>query len=179
MDKILIKKISKEVYQQKGFPLGPFNECPTCKCGENQQGGACCEDGADVDKEAYELILKHKDLLKSKLGFSIEECFKKDWLENDSEFLGGKGISTTIKNNTCPFQSPKDRCCELVKVVLENDLPRKMIPSTCRLYPLLWDNGELFVREIEKNCICAQKENNAKSIFETQKKDIEDIFYFE
>jgi hypothetical protein len=33
MDKIPIKKIHKNVYDQKGFPSGPFDACLNCKCG--------------------------------------------------------------------------------------------------------------------------------------------------
>jgi len=55
-----------------------------------------------------------------------------------------------------------------------------MIPSACRLYPLTWDRGKLFIENIKKNCVCIHKDNKIKkSVYKTQKKEIDDIFSFE
>src|SRR3989338_3973875 len=87
MDKIPIKKISKNIYQQKGFPSGPFNACLTCKCGKTRKGCACCEEGVYVDKKSYDFIIKHKKYFEQKIGIKIEKCFDKRW-PKDPEYLG-------------------------------------------------------------------------------------------
>jgi hypothetical protein len=178
MNKIKINKIDKEVYKQPGFPTGPFDSCLHCHCGVNGLGGTCCWEGADIDKEAYDLIIENKDELEKRIGQKISECFEKEWLE-DTDFLGGKGIATKTKNNTCIFRVSPKRGCEIIKLVVEKKLPRRMIPSTCRIYPLTWDEGRLFVREIEPGCVCLNLDNKIKkSIFESQKSEIDDIFSF-
>jgi len=73
MDKIPIKKVSKKVHQQKGFPSGPFNKCLTCGCGKNAKGGACCDAGVYVDKEAYNFIIKHKKYFEKKILGRLQE----------------------------------------------------------------------------------------------------------
>jgi len=179
MDKISINKISNKVYKQKGFPSGSFNACFTCKCGKNGEGGACCKNGVYVDKESYELIIKHKKSLEQKIGLKIEKCFDDEW-SDITEFLGKKGIGTSVIDDTCSFRSHAGQGCEIVRLVLENNLPRRMIPSGCRLYPLTWKKGKMFLEKIEKNCVCIDKHNKTKkSIYETQKEEIDDIFCFE
>ncbi|MFH1772886.1 MAG: hypothetical protein ABH818_00810 [Patescibacteria group bacterium] len=179
MDKIPIKKIFKNVYQQKGFPSGPFDVCLICRCGETKKGGACCEKGVYVDKESYDLIIKHKKKLEEKIGIKIKECFDEQWSE-DTEYLGKKGIGTKVKNGTCVFRVHPKQGCEIVSFVLKNNLPKRMIPSACRLYPITWDNGELFLEKIKKNCVCINKNNKTKRlIYESQKEEIDDIFSFE
>lgn len=179
MDKIPITKVSEKVHQQKGFPSGPFNTCLTCKCGDNNQGGACCEKGVYVDYESYELILKHRDYLEKKVGIEIEKCFDADWYD-ETHFLGKKGIGTVTKDGTCVFRVRSGQGCEIVSYVLANDLPRRMIPSACRLYPITWSRGKLFLEKAKKNCVCIDKNNlESSSVFQTQKEEIDDIFTFE
>lgn len=176
--RIPIKKVLKEVYKQKGFPTGPFLSCLTCKCGQNAKGGACCRYGVYVDKESYDQIIKHKTYFEKKIGIKIENFFDKRW-GKDPEYLGGKPIGTRVIHKTCSFRSPSGQGCEIVNLVFKKNLPRRMIPSACRIYPITWDKGEMFLEKIKKNCVCIDKNNKTKkSIYKTQKKEIEDIFSF-
>jgi hypothetical protein len=178
MDKIKIKKILKKVYEQKGFGDGPFSACLTCKCGSGGKGADCCQYGVYADKESYDLIIKHRNLLEPKIGLKIEECFDDEWTD-DTEFLGGKAIGTKTKNGTCIFNTRPGSGSEIIKTVMRNKLPKRMIPSGCRLYPITWDKGKIFLEKIRKNCVCVSKKNKTKkSIFETQKKELKDIFSF-
>ena len=178
MDKIPIRKVLKAVYRQKGFPLGPFNACLTCNCGKTESGGACCKKGVYVDRESYDLIITHKKYLEQKIGIKIEKCFDEEW-SKDTEYLGKKGIGTRVINGTCAFRARSGQGCEIVSIVLKNNLPKRMIPSACRLYPITWNKGRLFLEKIKKNCICIDKDNKTKkSIYESQKNEIDDIFSF-
>jgi len=178
LSKIKIKKISKKIYKQKGFPSTPFVSCLTCKCGCDKKGGACCDGGVYMDKETFDFLSKpkYKKEIEKRIGIKFRDCFFKRW-SNDSDFLGGNALLTRTKNGTCVFRSKTKPGCELVSMVFEKKLPDRVIPSACRLYPITWNCGVLEVDDIRKNCVCVDKKNKTtKSIFDTQKKEIQDIF---
>lgn len=173
--KIHIKKIDKQIFRQKGFPSTPFVSCLTCKCGDVKSGGACCNEGVYMDKETFNILFKQKKHLEKGVGIKFRNCFYKRW-SNDSEYLGGNGLRTRNRNGTCIFKSRFNPGCEIVSLVLKKKLPRRAIPSACRLYPITWNKGRLFIEDIQKNCLCCDKRNKTKkSIYETQKKEIDDI----
>ncbi|MFH1211226.1 MAG: hypothetical protein V1645_04920 [archaeon] len=168
MNKIKITKISEEVYEQNGFD---DRGCYGTPCND-----LCCMGGCDVDKESYQLIMKNKDLIEKELGIKLDKHFKSEW-SGDKDYLGGDSIETQKEiDKQCILHLQKGKGCVLYKLVNEKNLPRRMIPTICRLYPLNWNNELLYIDEdMEKtcNCTCNQSE---KKILETQKKEIEDIF---
>lgn len=179
MEKILIKKISERIHKQKGFPSGPFNACLLWKCGKDKNGGACCKYGVYVDKVSYDLIIKNKKVLEKRVCKKMEDCFEKKWT-GDRDYLGKDGIGTVTKKGTCIFKSKNGYGCEIVRLVIEKNLPKRMIPTACRIYPLTWEKGKLSIAKIKKNCICIHKENKtSKTIFQSHKDEIYDIFCFE
>ena len=87
-------------------------------------------------------------------------------------------MSTTVINGTCSLHHPDGKGCVLFQVMVEARAPRRLVPSTCRLYPLTWNNGiiELF-KGIEPNCNCLAADNcGTRQLLETQREAIEDIF---
>lgn len=172
MKKIRIVGIHKEVYSFRGIDR---TGCFRTECNDE-----CCKYGADVDKECYDLILKNRRIIEKEIGCRIESCFKKRWL-NDEHYLGGNAIETRIgRNGFCMFHVVKGKGCTLYKLVRERDLPRRLIPSICRLYPLTWAERKLAIAgDIYPTCNCMKKDAFGGSILETQKKEIEDIFHIE
>ena len=176
MKKIPLIKISKKIYEKKGIAAGPFSDCLACKCGRRGRGGACCENGVYADKESYDLIIKHRAVLEKRVGLKLEKCFDRGYAK-DTEFLGNKAIGTRVRNNTCVFRSSQG--CEIVKLVIEKKLSKRMIPSGCRLYPITWDKGRLFLERIRKNCVySAAGDKVKKTFYDIFKDDINDIFVF-
>lgn len=176
MNKIPIKEISGELHTAKGFDSGPFSNCLACRCGEEAEGGACCSLGVNLDKESYDYIFQYRHFIEPELGEPIENCFDKEWLD-DTEFLGGQGISTELKNDTCIFRTGKTPGCTIIGAVIRHNLPRRMIPSACRLYPITWSEGRMFLDDLRKNCVCGSDDNQTKrTIMESQKQEVEDIF---
>jgi hypothetical protein len=169
MSKIVIDGVADEVFTTRGFrEKGCLNS--SCK-------DACCRQGCDVDKESYELILLHREQIETMLGFSLEECFETRW-SDQTDFLGNNSISSTLRNGTCPFHLSLGKGCVLWQMVTMDNRPRRMIPSTCRLYPITWEQGVVrVVAKIESNCSCVDPYGSgALSLWETQKEAIEDIF---
>jgi len=166
MKKIEITKIAKKVLSFRG--LG-HKGCYGADCDDE-----CCKYGADIDKESYDLIFKNRKSVEKAIEAKLEDCFKDAWYDEE-DFLGGNGTETKVgKSGFCMFHNPKGKGCVLYELVNVNKLPRRIIPSICRLYPLTWRGGELTVAgDIYDSCDCKLSQKN---ILETQKKEIEDIF---
>ncbi|MFH1275681.1 MAG: hypothetical protein ABIH82_01065 [Candidatus Woesearchaeota archaeon] len=177
VNKIKISKISEECFQQKGFDeKGCFN----CSCNDS-----CCRYGADFDKESYDLVLSNKNLIEPLIKMKIENCFEKEF-SDDKEFLGNNSIrSLTGKNSFCVFHNSAGKGCVLYNLVNQNKINKRIVPSICRLFPLSWGDGQLYVSTDEescfpKDCNCLHIKNvTSKSIFETQKNEMDDIFNIE
>jgi len=171
-DKIKISKISKKCYSQKGFD---DRGCYGSSCGDS-----CCKYGADFDKAAYDLVMRHREAIEPLIDKNIEECFHPRF-ESDSEYLGGRAVRS-LKDNSgfCVFHSKTGKGCVLYSLVNSGDVSKRIIPSICRLFPLSWGDGELVVcdrGDMPDDCNCNELQNNtARILLETQKHEIEDIF---
>lgn len=169
MEKIEIVGVAENIFTHRGFSE---KGCYASVCADN-----CCRRGCDVDKETYELIMLHRDEIEKIRGLSIEQCFEKQW-SGQADFLGRDSISSTVVGGTCAFHISSGKGCALWQMVFKYNCSRRIIPSTCRLYPLTWDKGLLrLVDDIEKECDCLNPCNCAAlNLWETQKEAIEDIF---
>ena len=175
MEKIPVKSISNECHTRKGFGAN----CLSASCAD-----ACCRHGADFDSTSHKIVFANRDIVETAIGVKLERCFDEEWT-GKKEYLGGDCInSCVLPSGYCAFHSPKGRGCVLYELVNEKGLPRRVIPSICRLYPLTWDDGHLMVydedgEEFEKGCACSDPSlMSSKSLFETQKHEIHDIISF-
>ena len=169
MDRIDIWKVSDDVLYHKGFDQ---RGCYGSLCSDS-----CCRRGADVDRETFGLIMQHRQVIQARLGRDLEDCFEKEWMGQD-DFLGKDCIATTVIDGTCALHRRDGKGCVLFQVLSETQAPRRIVPSTCRLYPLTWNNGviELF-KGIEPTCNCLDTANGGtRKLMETQKDAIDDIF---
>lgn len=175
MKKIKISGISQKAPFQKGFGK---SGCHNSGCPDS-----CCRYGADFDKAAYDLVLKHRRLVEERSGKKIETCFEDEW-SGETDFLGGDSVRSTVADDGyCCFHSPSGKGCVLYQLVFEKALPKRLVPSVCRLYPLTWADGVLTVYDedgednIEPDCACVDPKYPAQSnILATQFSEILDIF---
>ena len=171
-----ITNISRDAMALKGFDE---RGCFGCNCKDS-----CCRFGADFDKESYELLLENRELVEEQTGIKIEDCFL-DW-SGDPFFLGGNSIEGKLHNGTCIFHNRKGKGCILFGLVIKHGLDRRMIPSTCRLFPLTWDKTSLVaypeikikqMPDIPEDCNVFEEQNKVtKSLLQTQAFEIKDIF---
>lgn len=173
-NKILIKKISDKVFSQKGFDE---RGCYGSKCQD-----VCCKHGCDVDFDSYKIIFKNRKIIEKELNDKLENCFEKRFY-NSKEFLGGKVVrSKKMENGFCAFHNKQGKGCVLYKLVSKKKIDKKAVPSICKLFPISWENGKLCLYSedgdiIPKSCNVFEKNNKTKkSIFQTQEKEIKDIF---
>ena len=177
--KIEVSKISKQSFMQKGFDIKGCIGCSAlCK-------DLCCRYGADFDNESYDLVISNRILIEPLISRKIEDCFENKW-SNDKEFLGNNSIrSLTNDTGYCFFHRKEGRGCVLYELVTSMNISRRLIPSICRLFPLTWEDSELYVYNEKEEyirfygCSCFEPENiTSKNILETQKAEITDIFAF-
>ena len=175
MPKIKISTISQKCHAQNGFG---HDGCISSNCGD-----ACCRYGADFDRTAFNLIIEHRDLVESVTGVSAESCFEEQW-SGEVDYLGGDSIRSLVgPSGFCVFHTPEGKGCVLYKLVFENNVSRRILPSICRLYPLTWTGGELSVYDeggdavIEPDCVCLDPvRSSSRNLLLTQKHEIDDIF---
>lgn len=169
MEKIEIDQVAEELFSHRGFGE---KGCYSSVCLDN-----CCRNGCDVDRESFELIWAHQEELEKMLGFRLGLCFDEFW-SGQEDFLGRNSIASTIIDGTCAFHVRNGKGCVLWQLVLPGKAPRRLIPSTCRLYPVTWDRGRMhLVACIEKECNCLDPLGaGPMNLWETQKEAIEDIF---
>ncbi len=168
--KLPIFRISSELSRQPGFDS---RGCLGTDCEDE-----CCRYGADVDRQSYEAIQKHKDLVERRTGSRFQDLFLKEWLP-DTEYPGGGAIRSSVgADGYCVFHIRNGRGCNLFKLALSGQAPIKIVPAICRTYPVQWDAGELKLSSHkEPRCNCYAADNpGTRSAWETQKEAILDLF---
>lgn len=172
--KIPLCRVHEEVHSANGFSSGG---CINSECKD-----LCCMGGAEFDRRSHELVIEHWGRIKQLIGKDMppEECFEGKWL-NDSEYVGNNAVDSKVDPMTgyCIFHLPSGKGCSLFRLVFSEGLPKGLIPSICRLFPVTWDKGALIVTpksDIPPTCECISSKKKRLSLFETQRHAIEDIF---
>lgn len=171
--KIKIRRVDPEITEQKGL----FDEgCYGSACDD-----VCCEYGCDVDLASLKLIKKYKHMIEPLIKAKVEDCFSTE-LKADDDYIGGAFRETAVRENDdrCAFHLREKKGCSLFYLHHKKGLPRKLVPTICKTYPVTWHRGNLFVdRPLRRACKCMEKApggNRVPSLYETQKKDIKAVF---
>lgn len=171
--KIPIRWVDSDITTQKGL----FGEgCLGADCDD-----ICCEYGCDADLASIKLILKHRDLIEPLIKAKIEDCFATE-LVVDDDYIGGAFRETAVRDSDerCAFHMVGRKGCSLFYLWQMNGLPKRILPTICRSYPITWHRGRLFVdRPLRRLCKCMEKApKGAKvpTLYDTQKKEIKSLF---
>ncbi len=174
MNKIKIRHVDPKTKTQKGlFGDGCYG---AVKCNDE-----CCEYGCDVDLATLKLIEKHRKLIEPLIGAKIEDCFSTE-LKKDDDYIGGAYRETSVRKSDgrCAFHLREKRGCSLFQLWITKRLPKKIIPTICRIFPLTWHRGKLFIdTPIREFCKCREKTPRGErvpSLFDTQKKELRALF---
>lgn len=173
MKKIRIRRVHERTKTHKGL----FAEgCTGSSCSDE-----CCRWGCDIDAGTLNLIYRHRSSIERLVKAKIAECFSTE-LKKDDDYIGGAYRETAVRksDNRCAFHLIGKRGCSLFYLWAVKGLPKKIVPTICRIYPLTWHRGDLFVDSpLVKACKCkekAPKGTKVPSLFETQRKDIMALF---
>ncbi len=171
--KIKIKKVDPKIFTHKGL----FGEgCYGSSCNDE-----CCEWGCDVDYATLKLIYRYRKLIEPLIKAKIEDCFATK-LKKDNDYIGGAYRETAVResDNRCAFHLIGKKGCSLFYLWATKGLPKRIVPTICRTWPITWHRGHLFVDSpIKRSCKCKEKAPKGvkvPSIFETQKKEIRALF---
>lgn len=173
MKKIKITRVAPETKTHNGL----FDEgCYGCDCDDE-----CCEYGCDVDLGTLKVILKHRDQIEPLIKRKIENCFQTPVIMED-DYIGGGYRSSAVRksDNRCVFHLRRKRGCSLFYIWSKKLAPKTVVPTICRIFPLTWHHGALFIDSpVRKKCKASHKTADGKkppSLFETQIKDLRALF---
>ena len=171
--RIPIKTVDLQIASHKGL----FDE----GCYGSQCQDECCGWGCDIDYATIKLIMKHRDKVEALTGAKVEECFKTP-LKQDNDYIGGAYRETAVRKSDklCCFHLKGSKGCSLFHLWITEKLPKKIVPTICRTYPVTWHRGKLFADlPLKKNCKAKEKTPRGvkvPSLFETQKKELKALF---
>lgn len=171
--KIKIRTVEIDIAKQKGL----FDE----GCFESQCDDVCCEFGCDVDQASLKLIFKHRKLIEPLIKAKLEDCFSTE-LKVDDDYIGGAFRETAVRDSDerCALHLRDKKGCSLYYLHMIKKLPRQIIPTICKTYPVTWHRGNLFVdRPLRRACKCMEsggRKRRVPSLYETQKRDIMKVF---
>ena len=171
--KITITRVDADIATHNGL----FDEgCYGSSCKDE-----CCGWGCDMDLTTLKLVQKHRKLVEPLIGAKIEECFSTP-LKIDDDYIGGAYRETAVrkKDGLCAFHLKGQKGCSLFYIWITEKLPKKIVPTICRTYPITWHRGRLFIdKPLKKNCKAKEKTpkgTKVPSLFETQKKEVRALF---
>ncbi len=174
--KIKIRKVDPEVVSLKGLFSGG---CMSASCDD-----ICCEYGCDVDYATLKLIYRYRHLIEPLIGASVDECFSTELIPDD-DYIGGAYRETLVReeDGRCAFHLKGRKGCSLFYLWQTRGLPKRIVPTICRVYPVTWHRGYLFVdRPLKRACRCLERAPKGvyiPSIYETQRRDIMALFDIE
>lgn len=171
--RIPIKTVDLKIASHKGL----FDE----GCYGSQCQDECCGWGCDIDFATIKLIMKHRDKVEALTGAKVEDCFKTP-LKVDDDYVGGAYRETAVRKSDklCCFHLKGSKGCSLFYLWIKEKLPKRIVPTICRTYPVTWHRGKLFADlPLKKNCKAKEKTPKGvkvASLFETQKKELKALF---
>jgi hypothetical protein len=171
--KIKIGHVDPDIKTQKGL----FGDgCMDANCYD-----ICCEYGCDVDLASLRLIYKYRHMIEPLIRAKVEDCFATE-LKVDEDYIGGSYRESAVRESDerCAFHLVGRKGCALFYLWGKEGLPKRIVPTICRTYPITWHRGRLFVdRPLRKACKCLEKTPNGMkvpSLYETQKREISALF---
>jgi hypothetical protein len=171
--RIPIKTVDLKIASHKGL----FDE----GCYGSQCQDECCGWGCDIDYATIKLIEKNRDKVEALTGAKVEDCFKTP-LKVDDDYVGGAYRETAVRKSDklCCFHLKGSKGCSLFYLWIKEKLPKRIVPTICRTYPVTWHRGKLFADlPLKKNCKAREKTPKGvkvASLFETQKKELKALF---
>lgn len=172
VNRIKVTSIAPDIHVQNGL----FDE----GCYEKDCEDICCQYGCDVDRSSLKLIEKYKKRIEPLVKAKIEDCFSTP-LKADDDYIDGGWRETAVRPSIdrCMFHFPDKKGCTLYYLHKIKGLPKKLVPTICKTYPITWNRGELFIdRPLRSECKCldATGGREVPSIFDTQKHELGAVF---
>lgn len=157
-------------------------DCMTHNCtivdGNRLKLDACCQYGCDVDLTERDAILARADQIRSVLGAEVQDLpwFDESKPEQDPDTPSGTVVRTAVYKEGCLFLTHDKRGCAIHRASIEQSWDfRGVKPTICRLFPLTYGEGAIFVSDDYPDYSCAYDET-APTLYQIARDAIGDIF---
>lgn len=143
-----------------------------------QKNDACCQYGCDVDLTERDAILARADAIRPVLAAEVRDLpwFDDSEPEQDPDTPSGTVIRTAVHDGGCLFLSHDGRGCAIHRAALEQGWDfRGVKPSICRLFPLTYGDGAIFVSDDYPDYSCAY-EPDAPTLYRVARETLADVF---
>ena len=139
---------------------------------------ACCQYGCDVDLTERDAILARKDAIAPVLAAEARDLpwFDESSPEQDPDTPSGTVVRTAVHKDGCLFLAHDRRGCAIHRASLEQGWDfRGVKPTICRLFPLTYGEGAIFVSDDYPDYSCAY-DPDAPTLYRVAREALGDIF---
>jgi Fe-S-cluster containining protein len=157
-------------------------DCMTHSCTIHETGtvklDACCQYGCDVDLTERDAILARADVIRPVLSAEVRDLpwFDESAPEQDPDTPSGIVVRTAVHDDGCLFLAHDKRGCAIHRASVEQGWDfRGTKPTICRLFPLTYGEGAIFVSDDYPDYSCAY-EPTAPTLYRVARDAIADIF---
>jgi Fe-S-cluster containining protein len=157
-------------------------DCMTHNCtimdGNKLKLDACCQYGCDVDLTERDAILARAETIRPVLSAKAQALpwFDESAPEQDPDTPSGTVVRTAVLDGGCLFLSHDKRGCAIHRASIEQGWDfRGVKPTICRLFPLTYGEGAIFVSDDYPDYSCAYHED-APTLYRVARDSIADIF---
>jgi Fe-S-cluster containining protein len=157
-------------------------DCMSHRCtivdGNKLKLDACCQYGCDVDLTERDAILARADGIKQVLAPEVRDVpwFDESNPEQDPDTPSGTVVRTAVHNEGCLFLTHDNRGCAIHRASIEQGWDfRGVKPTICRLFPLTYGEGAIFVSDDYPDYSCAYHPD-APTLYQVAREAIGDIF---
>jgi Fe-S-cluster containining protein len=139
---------------------------------------ACCQYGCDVDLIERDAILARADQIRPILAAEVRDLpwFDESAPEQDPDTPSGTVVRTAVHDDGCLFLAHDKRGCAIHRASLEQGWDfRGTKPAICRLFPLTYGDGAIFVSDDYPDYSCAY-EPGAPTLYRVAREALADLF---
>lgn len=157
-------------------------DCMTHNCtiidGNKFRLDACCQYGCDVDLTERDAIHARAESIRPLLAEKARSLpwFDESAPEEDPDTPSGTVVRTAVLDGGCLFLAHDKRGCAIHRAALEQDWDfRGVKPTICRLYPVTYGEGAIFVADDYPDYSCAFQDD-APTLYRVARAALADIF---
>lgn len=157
-------------------------DCMSHNCtiidGNKFQLDACCQYGCDVDLTERDAIHARAESIRPILSEKARSLpwFDESAPEQDPDTPSGTVVRTAVLDGGCLFLSHDKRGCAIHRAALEQGWDfRGVKPTICRLFPVTYGEGAIFVADDYPDYSCAFQDD-APTLYRVARTALADIF---
>jgi Fe-S-cluster containining protein len=139
---------------------------------------ACCQYGCDVDLLERDAILARADAIRPVLRAEAQQLpwFDESEPEQDPDTPSGTVVRTAVLGDGCLFLAHDRRGCAIHRASVEQGWDfRGVKPAICRLFPLTYGDGAIFVSDDYPDYSCAY-DADAPTLYRVARDALADLF---